>query len=229
MAKTQTPSEYDRAQKRKAERQVRDALPDVRVVRVDGRTVRALIDLATPAMFSGDAHPVDVVSVADDIRQEQDGDPSADPTPRRIFAPPNADDPAIAAIDRYWNVQTKRGPLAAWQELNAPNAYNPYVVHRVLDSTHALVVHTRQPAVVIYVAEMIPADVRAVALDACLQGDPRSFDHANWLCETHATTERLAQLSIQTILIEADSLRVREQAAPREEAAETPSEETSQP
>lgn len=80
MAKTQTPSEYDRAQKRKAERQVRDALPDVRVVRVDGRTVRALIDLATPVTFSGDAHPVDVVSVADDIRQEQDGDPSADPT-----------------------------------------------------------------------------------------------------------------------------------------------------
>lgn len=60
--RNQTPGEYDRAQKRMAQRQV-----------------RAVIDAATPATFSGDVHPRDVVMVSNDVRQEQAGDTSADP------------------------------------------------------------------------------------------------------------------------------------------------------
>jgi hypothetical protein len=113
--------------------------------------------------------------------------------------------------DRYWHVQTT-GADWRWTETDSPHAHRPYVVHRVLDRAHALI-HYILGIVEIYVAEMIPANIRAVALDACLQGDRKSFLCADQLCATHAATERLARLSLETLIIEAGNVRAREQAA----------------
>lgn len=112
---------------------------------------------------------------------------------------------------RYY-VKTMQTIMIA--EADRPHAHCPYVVHRVIDRAHALVRYSKPDGIArIYVAEIIPAEERAVALDACLHNDQESLRRARRICEEHATTEKLAHLALDTIIIEANLARERERTA----------------